>query len=191
MRFARMDGGTVAEIITLPDGVDPSDAFHADIAATLKKCADDVEPGWRLSGSNYHPPETVEPSLDGIKTSRIVLLRQACEASITSGFLSSALGSVHTYPSDMKAQINLMASVTDSLMPGLPSGWQSPFWVCDAEGVWSYKMHTASQIQQAGRDGKANVITCQAALDKLIPQVLAAKTPEAVEAVVWPEGSTA
>lgn len=40
MRYARIQDGAVAEIITLPDGVEPDDAFHADIAADLVACAD-------------------------------------------------------------------------------------------------------------------------------------------------------
>lgn len=137
-------------------------------------------------------PIAVDPAslvtLDQVKALHVATLRAACEASITGGFKSAALGAVHTYPSDMKAQINLMGSVTDSLMPNLASDWQTPFWVCDAAGVWTYKMHSAAQIQQAGRDGKALVISCQTLIDNLTNDVLAATTPAAVAAIVWPEG---
>ncbi|CUX69367.1 MULTISPECIES: hypothetical protein [Agrobacterium] len=129
--------------------------------------------------------------LDIVKAARVEVLRAACEATITGGFKSSALGAAHTYPSDMKAQINLMGSVTDSFMPNLPPDWQTPFWVCDAANVWSYKAHSAPQIQQAGRDGKALVVRCQAALDELTARVLAAATADAVTEIMWTEGAAA
>lgn len=131
------------------------------------------------------------PSLDEIKTGRITALSADCAAAITGGFWSSALGEGHRYPSDLKDQINLMGSVTDSLLPDLDAGWQTPFWCRDAQGVWSWKMHTAAQIQQAGRDGKAHVVTCQTTLADLTISVLAATTSEAVSSVVWPEASEA
>ena len=78
-----------------------------------------------------------------------------------------------------------MGSVTDSLMPDLPTGWSTPFWVCDAQGNWKWEAHNASQIQQAGRDGKAAVVAAQTKLGKLTADVEAAKTKKAVEAITW------
>ncbi|MDH1268919.1 hypothetical protein N5C81_14940 [Rhizobium pusense] len=123
--------------------------------------------------------------ISAVKAARVEALRLACEAAITGGFKSSALGAMHTYPSDIKAQINLMGSVTDSLMPDLPTGWSTPFWVCDAQGNWKWEAHTASQIQQAGRDGKAAVVAAQTKLGELTAAVEAAKTKKAVEAITW------
>lgn len=123
--------------------------------------------------------------ISAVKEARIEALRLACETAITGGFKSSALGVVHAYPSDIKAQINLMGSVTDSLMPDLPANWSTPFWVCDAQGNWKWEAHTAAQIQQAGRDGKAAVVAAQTKLGELTAAVEAAKTKKAVEAITW------
>lgn len=123
--------------------------------------------------------------ISAVKEARIEALRLACEAAITGGFKSSALGEIHTYPSDIKAQINLMGSVTDSLMPDLPADWSTPFWVCDAAGNWKWEAHNASQIQQAGRDGKAAVVAAQTKLGELTAAVEAARTKKAVDAIVW------
>lgn len=183
-RFARVENGEVLEIVILD--VAPEDAFHPEIAITLKECAAQVEPGWLLNGNEFEAPAVVVPSLEAIKTAHIETLRIACEAKITGGFISSALGGAHTYPSDIKAQINLMGSVADSIMPGLPANWTTPFWVCDAGGVWAWKMHNADQIQQAGRDGKAHVVECQSTLAALSDAVSAAETLEEVQDVVWP-----
>lgn len=130
----------------------------------------------------YEPPIA---TLDAIKAARISELRSACEAEIVGGFKSVALGDVHHYPSDIKAQVNLMGSVTDSLVPGLPSNWTTPFWVRDEAGVWAWKMHTAAQIQQAGRDGKANVVAAQTKLSELTATVENAENETSFEAVVW------
>ncbi|MFF2322059.1 hypothetical protein ACFVTJ_13480 [Agrobacterium sp. NPDC058088] len=121
------------------------------------------------------------------KEGRIEALRSACQAAITGGFKSDALGALHTYPSDMKAQINLMGSVTDSILPGVASDWATPFWVCDQSGTWAWEMHDVVQIQQVGRAGKAHIVACQTLLGELTASVIAANTISAVESVVWPE----
>lgn len=130
-----------------------------------------------------------ESALDVGRRHRINALSADCGRAITGGFQSDALGSVHTYPSDIKDQLNLMGSVTDSIVPGLPEDWKTPFWVRDVEGSWSYKMHGATEIQQAGRDGKAHVVQCQTLLAELTATVLAAATAEAVTSIKWPEGA--
>ncbi|WP_107327007.1 MULTISPECIES: hypothetical protein [Rhizobium/Agrobacterium group] len=189
--YARIEGGKVVERLTLPRTVDLAATFSSEFIASLKECTEAVQLGWLLKGSKFEAPAVVVPTLDAVKANRIETLRGACEATITGGFQSSALGSDHTYPSDIKAQINLMGSVTDSIMPDLPPDWQTPFWVCDVAGLWSWKMHNATQIQQAGRDGKAHVVVCQTTLATLTATVMVAEEPEAVAAVVWPEGAAA
>ena len=120
-RFARIEAGTVAEILSLD--VDPNTAFHPDIAATMRECGEQVQPGWVFKGSKFEAPGLTAIPLDAVKAARIETLRLACEATITGGFSSNALGDAHTYPSDIKAQINLMGSVTDSIMPDRPMDW--------------------------------------------------------------------
>jgi len=112
-------------------------------------------------------------------------LTAACAAAIVSGYSSSALGDVHSYPNDQIAQINMMGSVTGSLLSGLPADWTTPFWCADRAGIWQMRQHTAAQIQRAGSDGKAHVVACQQRLVALNAAVAAATTPEAVAAVVW------
>lgn len=186
--YARIEDGKVVERLTLAKTIDLEATFSSEFLGSLRECTEAVQPGWLLKGSKFEAPVVVAPTLDALKAARVETLRAACEATITGGFQSSALGAVHTYPSDIKAQINLMGSVTDSIMPDLPENWQTPFWVCDATEVWAWKMHNAAQIQQAGRDGKAHVVRCQTLLGELTVTVLAATTAEAVTSIVWPEG---
>lgn len=187
--FARMNGDTVAEIIFAETLSDLRQRFHPEIADVCIPCSPEVQVGWLRSGKKLEAPAPAVRPLDEIKAVQIEALKVACEAAIVGGFESTALGSAHTYPSDIKAQINLMGSVTDSLMSGPSSDWRTPFWVRDVSGLWGWKMHDARQIQQAGRDGKAHVVDCQTTLATLTATVMAAETSEVVDAIFWPGGA--
>ncbi len=184
-KFARIEGNVVAELFQAENIDELRTRFHPDLIREVKECSGEVEAGWVFGSGKFAPP--AGPVLTDIKSARISALRDDCEQAITAGFVSPALGVTHTYPSDIKAQINLMGSVTDSLMPDQPADWSTPFWVCDTKGDWKWEAHTAAQIQQAGRDGKAHVVKCQALLSDLTTQVLSAKTTEDVDAVLWPD----
>lgn len=138
------------------------------------------------------PPEGAleqEPPfpLGEVKRARINLITSDCGVSIVSGFASSALGQSHHYPAKQTDQTNLMASVIDSMRPGLPENWVTPFWCADVAGQWAYRLHTAPQIQQVGADGKADILVKLQRKGQLEAQINAATTPEAVKAVAWDE----
>ena len=120
-----------------------------------------------------------------VQAAKIAFLTASCAAQIVGGYQSSALGSVHTYPGKPTDQINMLGSVTASLLPGLATDWQTPFWCADEAGAWSFQMHTAAQIQAAGADGKAAVATAQTKLATLSAQVAAATSPEDLTTIVW------
>lgn len=88
---------------------------------------------------------------------KIAELSAACRAQIVSGYDSTALGTIHHYPAQDQDQANMVASVTASMVPGLPADWVTPFWCADGTGTWAFRPHTAAQIQQAGIDGKAAI----------------------------------
>lgn len=125
------------------------------------------------------------PSLEEIKSDKISELKAACNQSIQSGYTSDALGATHTYPFKDKDQSNMVASVTDSLLPNLPAGWVTPFWCADANGDWAMRDHDQAQIQKAGSDGKAWIIAHQQKVDSLISQVNNATADTAVNAIDW------
>lgn len=171
----------------VPDGLDTIEITDAEWLACL------ATEGYSVLDGHLSPPSppTEAELLAHAKSNRIAELTVACETAIVGGYRSDALGAAHTYPSKIKDQINMMGSVSDSLLPNPPSDWQTPFWVSDEAGVWTWKMHSAAQIQQAGRDGKAHVVRCQTLLAELTVSVLAATTAEAVTSIVWPEGGNA
>jgi hypothetical protein len=183
--FARIDEGKVAEVVELPEGFDIGDAFHEDIAAMFQACGDEVKAGWVFSDGKFSEPVPLVAALEDLKADKILVLTHACAAAITGGYRSSALGAEHTYPSGITDQINMMGSVTASLLPEVAEGWSTPFW-CAEEDQWAFRMHSAEQIQQAGSDGKGHVVTCQGTLEQLTSAVISATTADAVEAITWP-----
>ncbi len=135
--------------------------------------------------SALEPMALAAASLSAAKAAKAVELYAACAAAIIGGFSSAALGAAYAYPSTVTDQINLMGSVTASLLPGLEDQWATPFWCQDGAGEWAFRDHTAAQIQAAGADGKAWVVACQTRLDALAQQVAAATDAQALAAITW------
>lgn len=131
--------------------------------------------------------QSLPPTLESVKASRIAAIASRCRAAIEAGFWSSALGDPHLYPAKPQDQANLNASVTASLIPGLPSDWTTPFWCADEAGAWSYVPHTSAQIQQVGLDGKEAITAALLRNEQLARQVNDpdTDTPEKVEAIQW------
>lgn len=111
-------------------------------------------------------------------------LNANCDAAITAGFTSSALGTPHTYPSSEEDQLNLLGLVT--------AGVDHWFDADDGTGE-AQKLHTAAQLQQVFSDGltyKGTVLQ-QCKTLKAQAQAVAdgAGTIEeklaAIEAIVW------
>lgn len=132
------------------------------------------------------PP--VPPALFDIVAARLIKSAQisaACEQFIVAGYSSDALGTAHLYPAKDRDQSNMIASVTDSYNPTNTLLWQTPFWCRDANGDWAYKMHTRTQIQKAGSDGKANIVTQLIKNATLQAQINLANTQAALDIITW------
>ena len=111
-------------------------------------------------------------------------LRDACKAAILGGYVSSALGTPHTYPSLLEDQMNLIGAVTDSLTAS--AGWTVEFWCADTQGVWALRSHTASEIQGVMRDAKAVRVGYSVKLDQLCNAARAAAGDSAaLNAIKW------
>lgn len=128
---------------------------------------------WTLPGS----------ALADAKKDKCDELRKACRRAIIAGFVSDALGSAHTYPSDETDQANLSSSVLASMLPGNPNDWVTPFLCADAAGNWDYRNHTAAQMRKVGVDAKAAILAKLTAKAELFKTVMQAQSIEAVEAV--------
>jgi predicted NAD/FAD-dependent oxidoreductase len=131
------------------------------------------------------PAPTAAVLLAEAQTEKQGELSAACQAAIVSGFQSSALGSVHAYPSALIDQQNLASSVLASIMPGLATDWTAPIWCADSTGSWLFQPHTAAQAQQVGADSTAAIQALRTKNATLQAEVQAATTAAAVQAVTW------
>lgn len=123
--------------------------------------------------------------LDAQRQAKLTSMSQSCAGAILSGFVSSALGAVHTYPAKPNDQLNLIGSVAASFYPNVGADWVTPFWCADAAGAWAFRAHTAAQIQQVGVDGKNAILNCMTINERLAAQIMAAG-PDQLAAIVWP-----
>lgn len=180
MQYARIASGVVAELFDTAD-----DITHL-FAPQLVWVATNNDPG-AVVGAAYADGVFTAPtvSLDDLKSQQTASVRDACQQAIFAGFASDALGVSHSYPAKATDQTNLQASVLASLLPGNAADWTTPFWCADSSGAWAYVSHTAAQIQQAGRDGKAAILAALVKCQTLEAAISSATTPAQVQAVVW------
>jgi hypothetical protein len=130
-------------------------------------------------------PTPVEPTLTELKQKQVSELSLACRVSIMAGFESSALGSVHLYPSGPAAQANLAAKAQASTFPNLPKDWSTSVMCKDSAGTWAALSHTATQIQQVSLDWIQHLDTNLARYNMLKQKVEAAKTEADVTSIIW------
>ncbi|WP_394064549.1 hypothetical protein [Alcaligenes sp. WGS1538] len=130
---------------------------------------------------------TAAAQLQARKDKKVAALSAECRKMILVGFKSEALGVSHWYPSQETDQLNLAASVTDSLLPNLPADWTTSFWCADAAGHWALRPHTAGQIQRVGREAKARVLRLMEHNAWLAERVARAPDEDAVDEIAWSE----
>jgi len=136
---------------------------------------------WCAVGNEAAPLHSISDA-HSIKLSK---LDAACAAAILAGFSANALGQPHHYPAQPTDQSNLQAAVLDSLQPSLPADWTAPVWCQDASGVWAYREHTATQIQQVGSAARQAVNACITRKLELARQLAQATSLDEIAAVTW------
>lgn len=142
-----------------------------------------LAPGWL-----WQMPERVavdRRTIDATRAAKIAAMSEACASTILAGFTSAALGATHAYPAKQTDQANLAGSIIASLIAG-PGDWATPFWCADASGNWEFRMHTAAEIQQVGRDGKGAILAAMTRNEMLRAQI-EVSTIEEIDAIRWTE----
>lgn len=186
--YAKIDAdGYIEQFDGLPDAPDTEAAPPPDdsgqwvaVAALPGPRPSAVAQPFLLDGAAiWRDPRT----LGEIREAKIAEMSAECVASILSGFRSSALGAEHTYPAKPTDQTNLAGSILDSLIAA-PGDWATPFWCADAGGTWDFRMHTAAQIQQVGRDGKAAILAAMTKNEGLRAQIMASTIAE-IDLIHW------
>ncbi|WP_231409616.1 hypothetical protein [Ralstonia solanacearum] len=165
--------GIKGAIIRAEDGaIIPQDPQNVDYQAYL---------AWVESGNTAAPLPS--ETLAQVVAAQIASISAACEAAIVSGFTSSALGSVHTYPSTETDQRNLLGSAFAA--QGRDSGWASPLWCTTDAGQWAFLPHSAAQVQQVNADWVDFRDVLRRKYANLIDQVNAATSISEVGGITW------
>lgn len=112
------------------------------------------------------------------KEIQIKIVTESCNKAIVSGFTSSALGTIFTYPSNERDQTNLIGAVASG-------NSMVKFWCADDGGVWDLRIHTDTQIRQVLSDAATQRIAYSEELKKLIDQITAATDQIDLTAIVW------
>ncbi|SAL03099.1 hypothetical protein AWB77_06706 [Caballeronia fortuita] len=164
-----------------PEGVDTIDISEAEWQAAIESQR------YTVVNGVLTPPAapTAAELLAAAQSAKVAELSAACKAAIYAGFTSKALGASYSYPAKDTDQQNLASSVIDSLLNASNAEWATPFWCADASGAWAFRMHTAAQIQQVGKEGKAAILSAMARNQSLAAAVMAAATVDEVDAIAW------
>lgn len=130
---------------------------------------------------DYRFIEVETRSIEELKAAKLQQLSQVCQAEITNGFTSDALGSPHHYSSQLEDQINLIGATIGAI------AGNSIAYVCtDLEsGEKAAKLHTPEQMQQVMAAGKR---IKEAALGKfhfLRSQVENVESIEEIKVINW------
>ncbi|CAD2261557.1 hypothetical protein PSEUDT2_04174 [Stutzerimonas stutzeri] len=169
--WARVENDTVAELTTK----DPDGRFHPSLCWV--PCSDKVELGWLYSEETFFP---FRRSIALDHTFRTSSINRACEAAITAGFTSDALGTPHVYSSQLDDQLNLTGAVL--------RGLDMPYACRDEQGVKEFRLHTAEQLRQVGDDFtlyKLQLLQHANALKQQLDAALDAGDLAALEAISW------
>lgn len=119
--------------------------------------------------------------LEAYRFLKINELKQSCTTAIQSGFTSSALGTPHTYDSELPTdQTNIIGAMVASL-----SGASIPFTCTDNNGYKEQRLHTASQLQQVFQAGMQHIVINKSHYDSLKKAVEQASTLEEINGVTW------
>jgi hypothetical protein len=109
-------------------------------------------------------------------------VNRGCEAAITRGFWSPALGTAHFYDSQQVDQLNL----TGMILRGI----DGPYPCRDELGQKEFRPHSADQLRQVGNDFTSYKLLLLQHADSLkqqLDQALSAGDVSAIEAVTWSE----
>lgn len=118
--------------------------------------------------------------LQALHALRTIAINQACEAAITAGFPSSALGSLHLYGSQLEDQLNLTGAVLRGADMDYPCR--------DEQDVKAYRLHTIEQLKQVSADFtlfKLQLLQRADGLKQQLDQALLAGDADALESIVW------
>lgn len=161
-------------------------AYEGDVSIISRRAT----PTSILEWDGAAPVWTERGDMPAQRAHKAAAISSRCNDAILAGFVSSALGQPHSYPTKPNDQANLTGSVVRSFYPNVDADWRTPFWCADETGAWAFRPHTAAQIQQVGEDAVTARLTCMGINEKLQAQIIAAETPADLADINWPDMET-
>lgn len=125
-------------------------------------------------------PPTETELLTATHLEKTAQINLACEAAITGGFWSSALGEPFQYASHLDDQLNLTGVIQ--------IGLDSPYACRDQLGTKLFRPHTAEQLRHVGADFsgfKQQLLQKADALKQTLDQALADSDLAVLQSVTW------
>ena len=113
------------------------------------------------------------------KTKKIIEFSEQAKTEITSGFASSALGTLHWYDSETEDQLNLIGAVTTNT---------DMAYACrnsTANDTKEYKIHTHNELLTVINAGKDIKLAALQKFNVKREQITVAANQTAVDAIVW------
>ncbi len=141
-------------------------------------------PGFSVANGALSPP----PAGSALAQAQAQLgasLSLVCQAQITAGFTSQALGASYSYPSQLTDQHNLTFAALAALGPGLAASWSAPLMCADPSGNWASRPHNAAQVQQVASDCRAMISANLSHLAALRAKIAISTTAAALSAISW------
>ncbi|MGK4311646.1 hypothetical protein ACSMFX_26140 [Pseudomonas mosselii] len=141
------------------------------------------QPGFAEEWLDDNHPElhpSAQEQAERLYAAQTAQINAGCEATISAGFLSSALGAPHQYSSQLDDQLNL----TGAILRGL----DMPYACRDERGAKAFRLHTAEQLRQVGDDFtlyKLQLLQHANELKQQLDLALAAGDAEAMLAITW------
>jgi hypothetical protein len=117
---------------------------------------------------------------EAVYAAKVTEINQACEAAISGGFASLALGGEFVYGSGLEDQLNLTGAVL--------RGEDLPYACRDDQGVKAFRLHTIEQLKQVSADFtlfKLQLLQHADNLKQLLDQALATGDADALVRVTW------
>ncbi len=121
------------------------------------------------------------------KKQKIAEISALCEAEITDGFFSSALGDPHWYDCSAYDQLNLMSSLSITAPTVEYPDGTSTFYACrlPREEAKEYVVHTHSQLKQVAADQARNRLTHLQRFSSTRLEVMNLTRVSEIQAVEW------
>jgi hypothetical protein len=144
---------------------------------------------WKLRGKRpsfiheWNPKQEVWVlNIGALKDIKKKTINADCRNYIISGFSSSALGSVHTYPYGVTDQANLSNDLT---LASINPDMTFQLMCADESKVWGFKAHSSEQVKQIGIDAYNHVLNARQKNISLQNAADLSTTEEDTNSIVW------